>query len=79
MYYNDGANGVCQVLQQLGITPGKFTMSASKIIDARRIINMQRKSKENVKKRRKKLRAVKKGFDDANTEKEGNVYETGAH
>ena len=40
---------------------------------------MQRKSKEVVKMRRKKLRAVSKGFDDLNSEKEGNVYEAGGH
>ena len=47
--------------------------------DALRLKNMQRKSSKDVKKRRRKLRAIRKGFQDSNMETEGNVYESGTH
>ena len=33
--YNDGASGVYNVLEKLGISPGTYTVTASKIIDER--------------------------------------------
>ena len=39
---------------------------------------MNRKSTEKVKKRRKQLMSIKKGFQDTETEKEGEVYAAGS-
>ena len=44
--------------------------------DATRLKNMERKSLKDVKKRRKELRTIRKGYQDTNMETEGNVYES---
>eukprot|EP00795_Rhopilema_esculentum_P000086 gene86-9701_t len=79
LYYNDGSRGLNLVLAKLGIAAGTFTNQMAIATDAARLKNMQRKSKKNVKKRRKKLRAIRKGFQDTDMENEGNVYDSGAH
>ena len=60
---------------------GSFRALVSKLsakIDQRRICNMNRKSTKKVKRRRKQLRSIKKGFHDDNVEKEEHEYENGA-
>lgn len=79
LYNNDGCRGVVDVLQNLGIQPGSHTLSSMQKVDDRRIINMARKSSEYGRKRRKKLRAIKKGFADQEKLVEGTVYEAGGY
>lgn len=47
--------------------------------DAARLKNMQRKSQKDVKKWRKKLRTIRKGFQDTDIKTEGIGYESGTH
>ena len=77
--FNDGASSIARVLQRLGICPGKFTNAAIQKCDERRIALSDKKSSDKVKQRRKKLRAIKKGLWDQEKEKEGQVYQSGAH
>lgn len=77
--FNDGNVSVLKHFEKLGITPGRFTSSAAGAVDQKRIYWSDLKSSEAAKKHRKHLRAVKKGFQDINEEKEGNVYESGSH
>ena len=77
LYFNDGAQGLLKVFDTLSIVPGIHTQSLTAKIDKRRIQNMQHKSKDVTKKRRKKLRSIRKGYQDDERETEGNVYESG--
>jgi len=56
---------------------GKFTAQFCVKKDNDRISVMERKSKIENKNRRKRLRAVKKGFSDRDEENEGVVYGAG--
>ena len=78
LYFNDGCEGINRVFKALGFQPGAHTLNLASEIDHRRIRNMKRKSTEKVKKRRKQLRSIKKGFQDTETEKEGEVYAAGS-
>ena len=69
--------GLDGVFQRLGIKKGKYTMTLGAKTDQCRIYNMNRKSTERTKRRRKQLRAIKKGFEDDYAEKEGQEYKTG--
>ena len=61
--YNKGANGVLDVLAQFGLCGTRTAVSAS-IRNKERIGQMKRKSSEQGKKQRKKLRTIKKGYAD---------------
>ena len=77
--YNDGLLGICKVAEELGLKSGVFMQKLSHNEDQARIKEAGRKSTEKGKKRRKKLRAVKKGFIDEETELEGTPsYDPGA-
>ena len=76
--FNDGASSIAAVLKRMGIIPGKNTMAAVLKTDKKRLAIAEEKSSERVKKRRKRLRAIKKGLWDFDKEKEGTVYESGA-
>ena len=60
--FNDGASSIAAVLKRMGIIPGKNSRAASLAI-------AEEKSSERVKKRRKRLRAIKKGLWDFGKEK----------
>ena len=79
MYFNDGCKGLDRVFCSLGIPTGNYTRNLGTKIDHRRIQNMTSKSSEKVKRRRKQLRSIRKGFQDQLTEKEGQVYEAGGY
>lgn len=76
--FNDGACGLLPVLTELGIEPGSKMSQASRNADAARIKNIQHKSSEKQKKRRRQLRGIKKGFIDREQELEGETYQSGA-
>ena len=78
-YFNHGSSSIIDVMHELGLEPGLFTANACRKHDTSRIQHSQHKSSEWQKKRHKHLRAVKKGFMDTVKDKEGNVYEKGAH
>ena len=69
LHFNDGTNGVKAVLSKFGLS-GKVTESKSTKHNHERINRMQKKSSEPVKKRRKTLRSIKKGFLDKESEQE---------
>ena len=77
LYFNDGCKGLKRIFQRLGIKNGVYTMKLGAEVDQHRVCNMNRKSTQRVKRRRKQLRSIKKGFDDDNGEKERHKYETG--
>ena len=79
LYYNDGSRGLNLVLAKLGFAAGKFTNQMAAAADAARLKNMERKSLKDIKKRRKKLSGIRKGYRDTEKETECNVYNSGAH
>ena len=79
LYYDDGIIGLNLVLTKLRILPIRFTNHVEIATDAARLKNMQRKSQKDVKKWRKKLRTIRKGFQDTETKTEGIGYESGTH
>ena len=78
-YFNDGCSAILKTMIQLGLEPGSYTRNHCQIRDRIRIQHADYKSTEVQKKRRKHIRAQKKGFIDTATEKEGNMYEKGGH
>ena len=79
LYFNDGAKGLLNVFGTSNITPGVHTQLLTAKVDKRHVQNMQYKSREATKKRRKKLRSIRKGYHDNEKETEGNLYESGGH
>ena len=65
------------MFKKLNIPHGIYTTNSFKERGDDRILVMEKKSSDKVKSRRKQLHAKKKGFLDANGEKEGTVYGTG--
>ena len=78
-HFNDGVCSVARVLERLKICPGNNTMMAINKCDKMHINLSNKKSSEKLKKRRKQLRAMKKGLWGTEKEKEGNMYEAGGH
>ena len=78
VHFNEGSGGLINVMRKLGIKPGRFMLSLSKRKDKRRYQDSVEKSSERGKKRRKHLRAKKKGFEDTEKETEGETYSSGA-
>ena len=68
--FNDGQLGICKVAEKLGLSSSFSMIAHSYTEDKIRIKESIRKSTEKVKKRRKKLRAVRKGFIDLENEQE---------
>eukprot|EP00112_Aurelia_sp_Birch-Aquarium-sp1_P013118 Seg2774.2 transcript_id=Seg2774.2/GoldUCD/mRNA.D3Y31 product="hypothetical protein" protein_id=Seg2774.2/GoldUCD/D3Y31 len=78
-HFNDGSASIAAVLGCLGICPGFYANEGIITSNRKRLYVANKKSYEKVKKQRKKLRAIRKGLWDQNKEKEGPVYESGAH
>lgn len=74
-HYNDGLVSLLDRLKLLGVTPGHFTVKNCSDGNRLRIRHSDYKSAEPGKKRRKALRALKKGFE---TEQENKDYVSGA-
>ena len=72
---NDRLSGILEVFNKLNIKPGTFCEKEFK--DEKRFTQMDRKSSDSVKQRRKKHRAQSKGFHDKCEENEGVLYEAG--
>ena len=68
--FNDGQLGICKVAEKLGLSSSFSMIARSYTEDKMHIKESIRKSTEKVKKRRKKLRAVRKGFIDLENEQE---------
>ena len=69
LHFNDGTNGVKEVLHSFGLY-GCITSKASRIHNLKRVREMEKKSTDKVKKRRKTLRTIKKGYLDKESTKE---------
>lgn len=78
-FFNDGAVTISKLFQKLGIGQGQLSKRISFNSDEKRIEKCKRKSTDECKQRRKRLRALKKGFADSKKEEEGNIYQSGAH
>ena len=76
--YNDGACGILNVIKNANMEIGYFTKKFCENKDKNRIEQMNNKTTEMTKARRKKLRAIRKNYVDTNKEKEGVFYESGA-
>ena len=76
--FNEGEKGLLPVFQKLGIEPGYYTITGFEKADMKRTNKCNRKNQESEKKRRKKLRAFQKGFEDKNAQEEGEIYGYGA-
>ena len=76
--FNEGKLGICQVAKELGLECGRFMVNLAMEADKPRVKGMTRKSSEKDKKRRKKWRAVRKGFEDKEKESKGkDSYQSG--
>ena len=69
--YNDGFSAMADVFKQLGIEPGHYFYVGAFKKDSGQVKNMNRKSLDTVKKPRKKLRLIRKGFIDTERVAEG--------
>lgn len=69
IHYNDGGNGIKAVFSHFGLS-GKVTFEQFVNRDCKRVRQMMRKSSERVKKQRKRLRTIKKGYLDKEKESE---------
>ncbi len=62
--FNDGAKGICKVLLKLGINPGKNMIDGIRRRDSRRVNDSQRQASDKGNQRRRKLRSIKRGYED---------------
>ena len=69
--FNDGFQSVSRVIQEIGMLPGQFFQQGAVNKDSRRTDLCSRKSSESYIKRRKQLRAKRKGYIDKEREIEG--------
>lgn len=67
--YNEGSKGILEVLKQFNLV-GFKTVTSAAAQDKNRSAQMKRKSSEQGKKQRKRLRTLKKGYGDEMKEKE---------
>ena len=70
-------SGIIEVFSKLNIKPGTFCEKYCGFKHEKRITQMDRKSSDSVKQRRKKLWVHRKGFEDKCKENEGVSYEAG--
>ena len=77
--FNEGTAGIFSVFLKLGIHTGKYMNKATSVSNATRISSALKSSKQGLV-RRKKLRAIKKGFSDKEKETEQvDSYISGAY
>ncbi|XP_047135810.1 uncharacterized protein LOC124812840 [Hydra vulgaris] len=72
--FNDGSTGILKVLEGLGVVAGFYSNEFCVSNNARRIISMERKFLDSIKKRRKHIRGVRKGFKNTNESEEEQKY-----
>ena len=76
--HNEGILGLAEVFKLLDILPGYYFKLSAQRFDKKRLKNIELKSSERAKKRRKTLRSLKKGYFDKEQEVEGGQsYRTG--
>ena len=75
--FNDGEMFLEKVFFKFNMEPGSNLRSYCANRDAARVAKMENQCSTPVKARRKKLRAIRKGFTDRDEVKEGNVYGSG--
>ena len=76
--FNDGMSGFEKLFSRLNLSFGVIIKSGAIEKDQQRIKNMNNKFQETVKMKRKKLRAVRKGYIDKEKDNEGGeLYLTG--
>ena len=71
LHFNDGSSGIQSVFNCFGISTGRVSRFSMEKSDRRSVVNAQNKASEKSKKRRKKLRAIKKGLLDKEVLNEG--------
>ena len=76
--FNDGLCGLLDVFSHLNLDHGGYTQTFCVKHDEKRINSMDIKCLAKVKQRRKRLRAIRKGFQDKHEEAEGETYASGA-
>ncbi|KAK3770056.1 hypothetical protein RRG08_043214 [Elysia crispata] len=77
-YFNDGAVSITKLFEKLGF-PGSYTLNGCIARDRARITQSAKQCSDRAKKRRKAIRAIKKGFRDTTEAKEGDMYSDGGH
>ena len=75
--FNSGAHGLVEVFEKLGMSAGFFTEEFCTQRDSLRIEKTKWKMSTEWKGTRKRNRAVRKGFEVRDEDKEGVVYESG--
>ncbi|KAI8797020.1 Short-chain collagen C4 [Biomphalaria glabrata] len=78
-HFNDGASSILKLHEKLGIARGDYSEKLCKKKDEMHEKIERRQSTEKARKRRKTLRAIKKGFVDKAKESEGDLYTSGGH
>ena len=69
--FNSGFLALANVLKNLHLTPGNYFVNRALVFDSKRVKNVPKKSTGTVKYKRKKLRAIRKGFIDKEKYQEG--------
>jgi len=77
LQFNDGGYGVVNVMKSLNMEVGYFARRGIYSLMNKRVYFSDKKTEMVTKKRRKKLRSMKKGFEDKDLEQEGEKYITG--
>lgn len=75
--FNRGARSLCGVMSRLGVPAGKHSKHAFACHDQERIYHAEIKHREKRKKRRRKLRAIRKGLLVQQENEEPATYESG--
>lgn len=78
-YFNDGASSIAKLLEKLGIVIGHNSLQKCKTKDTTRINASDNRSSTAARKRRKTLKAIRKGFMDTTEATEGDMYTAGGH
>ena len=76
--FNDGFCGLIDILGALNLNPGYFTQRFCIEHDKKRIENMELKTTVEMKRRRKRLPDIRKGFQDNAEDIEGQTNTSGA-
>ncbi|XP_065678497.1 uncharacterized protein LOC136093423 [Hydra vulgaris] len=76
--FNEGLAGMLNVYSELGINPGKNCITFCNQRDSQKIKNIATKLTDEVKQRRKQIRAKRKGYSDQDKESEGIAYSPGS-
>ena len=62
--FHGGKIAIYKVIKQLGLKCGNFMINGAFAADKANVLKNKEQSKKNLKERRKRLRAVRKGFQD---------------